>query len=160
MLCVVVYVESERKSQNRKQVRADNPKATHNPVRSLSRLHPTRNASKNGGQMSTLEESVEDNDDVEGMQGQQQQQAPDGAAGANATGTCSTAVGGGRRNRRSTSPAVMGEGSSTSSGVGGEANAKPASPKRSVAVVRRQSVSKVRVGMRAVSNVEFVRMIV
>ncbi|CAM9846880.1 unnamed protein product [Ectocarpus fasciculatus] len=93
--------------------------------------------------MSTLEESVEDNDDVEGMEGrQQQQQAPDGAAGSNATGTCSTAVGGGRRNRRSTSPAVMGEGSSTSSGVGGEGNAKPASPKRSVAVVRRQSVSK------------------
>ncbi|CAM9838687.1 unnamed protein product, partial [Ectocarpus sp. 8 AP-2014] len=93
--------------------------------------------------MSTLEESVEDNDDVEGVQGQQQQ-GPDGAAKTNATSTSSTVGGGGggRRNRRSTSPAVMGEGSSALSGVGGEANPKPASPKRSVAVVRRQSVSK------------------
>ncbi|CAM9827330.1 unnamed protein product [Ectocarpus sp. 4 AP-2014] len=94
--------------------------------------------------MSTLEESIEDNDDVEGMQGQHQQ-GPDGMAKANATSTSSVVGGGGgggRRNRRSTSPAVMGEGSSALSGVGGKANPKPASPKRSVAVVRRQSVSK------------------
>ncbi|CAB1098683.1 unnamed protein product [Ectocarpus sp. CCAP 1310/34] len=97
--------------------------------------------------MSTLEESVEDNDHVEGMQGRQHQ-GPDGAAGATAASTCSAVGvgggvgGGGRWNRRSTNPAMMGKGSSALSGVGDEANPKPASPKRSAAVVRRQSVSK------------------
>ncbi|CAM9411507.1 unnamed protein product [Ectocarpus sp. 12 AP-2014] len=95
--------------------------------------------------MSTLEESVEDNDDVEGMQGQHRQ-GPDGVTKANATSTSSAVGGGGggggRRNRRSTSPAVIGEGCSALSGAGSEANPKSVSPKRSVAVVRRQSVSK------------------